>query len=152
MLPDEVKNAIQSAYRQILESKSLTPRYGQRLKIAEIAKSLGQIEVPTANAADEDEDAVGAGEDLGGPICVIEAGTGTGKTLAYVLGTLPVAKYLNKTVILATATVALQEQIHPLAIVGTGLVLVGAWIASRREDVPSAPSIPAGSAAAPGRD
>lgn len=111
MLPDDVKNTIQSAYRQILESKSLTARYGQRLMIAEIAKSLGQIEAPTLNAAQEDEDAIAAGEDLGGPICVIEAGTGTGKTLAYVLGTLPVAKYLNKTVILATATVALQEQV-----------------------------------------
>ena len=111
MLPDEVKNAIQSAYRQILESKSLTPRYGQRLMIAEIAKSLGQIEVATVNGADEDDDEPGPGEDNGGPICVIEAGTGTGKTLAYVLGTLPVAKYLNKTVILATATVALQEQV-----------------------------------------
>lgn len=111
MLPDDVKNAIQTAYRQILENKSLTPRYGQRLMIAEIAKSLGQIELTTLQAKDEKEVQSDTGEDQGGPICVIEAGTGTGKTLAYVLGTLPVAKYLNKTVILATATVALQEQV-----------------------------------------
>src|SRR5690606_12302131 len=103
MLPDDIKQVIQSAYRQILENKSLTPRYGQRLMIAEIAKTLGQID--PAREEDEDE------EEGGGPVCVVEAGTGTGKTLAYVLGTLPVAQYLNKTVILATATVALQEQV-----------------------------------------
>lgn len=103
MLPDDIKQLIQGAYRQILENKSLAPRYGQRLMIAEIAKSLGQIE-PVAEADEE-------GADAGGPVCVVEAGTGTGKTLAYVLGALPVAQYLNKTVILATATVALQEQV-----------------------------------------
>lgn len=106
MLPDEVKKTIQSAYRQILESKSLTPRYGQRLMIAEIAKSLGQLEVLSLTGGDEDGPEQGEG-----PICVIEAGTGTGKTMAYVLGTLPVAKHLKKTVVLATATVALQEQV-----------------------------------------
>ncbi|MCB1666409.1 MAG: ATP-dependent DNA helicase DinG [Pseudomonadales bacterium] len=103
MLPDDIKQLIQSAYRQILENKSLAPRYGQRVMIAEIAKSLGQIDP----AVEQGED----GDDSGGPICVVEAGTGTGKTMAYVLGALPVAQYLNKTVILATATVALQEQV-----------------------------------------
>ena len=62
MLPDEVKKTIQNAYRQILESKSLTPRYGQRLMIAEIAKSLGQLEVLSLTGGDEPEQ----GE---GPIC-----------------------------------------------------------------------------------
>ena len=107
MLPDDIKQSIQSAYRQILESKSLTPRYGQRLMIAEIAKSLGSIEVATVQGPSLTEGESGAA----GPICVIEAGTGTGKTLAYVLGALPVAKHLKKKVVLATATVALQEQV-----------------------------------------
>lgn len=108
MLPDEVKTAIQSAYRQLLESKGLTPRYGQRLMIAEIARSLGDIGAISDVASGEDEAERG---DHGGPICVIEAGTGTGKTLAYVLGTLPVARHFKKKVVLATATVALQEQV-----------------------------------------
>lgn len=107
MLPDAVKKTIQSAYRQILESKSLTPRYGQRLMIAEIAKSLGKIDA-LALTGDDDADAGAQGE---GPICVIEAGTGTGKTMAYVLGAIPVAQHLKKTIVLATATVALQEQV-----------------------------------------
>ncbi|MDP1930716.1 MAG: ATP-dependent DNA helicase DinG [Gammaproteobacteria bacterium] len=113
MIPDEVKNVIQSAYRQILESKGLTPRYGQRLMIAEIARSLGGI-VDTERAALQAPVPMEGEPDPElppGPICVVEAGTGTGKTLAYVLGTLPVARHLKKTVILATATVALQEQV-----------------------------------------
>ena len=86
MLPDDVKNTIQSAYRQILENKSLTPRHGQRLMIAEIARSLGGIldaeraalQAPVPMEGEPDP------ELPPGPICVIEAGTGTGKTLAYV--------------------------------------------------------------------
>ena len=113
MIPDEVKNSIQSAYRQILENRGLTPRYGQRLMIAEIARSLGGIvdiekaalQAPVPMEGEPDP------ELPPGPICVVEAGTGTGKTLAYVLGALPVAKHLKKTVVLATATVALQEQV-----------------------------------------
>ncbi|PCJ16474.1 MAG: ATP-dependent DNA helicase DinG [SAR86 cluster bacterium] len=96
MLADEVKNTIQSAYRQLLESRELTPRYGQRLMIAEIAKTLSVL------ASDDDHDP---------PVCVVEAGTGTGKTMAYVLAVLPLAKALNLKVVIATATVALQEQV-----------------------------------------
>ena len=42
---------------------------------------------------------------------MIEAGTGTGKTLAYLLATIPLAQALNLKVVIATATVALQEQV-----------------------------------------
>jgi len=95
MLADDVKKDIQSTYRQLLESRDLTPRYGQRLMIAEIAKTLSTL------TDDESES----------PICVVEAGTGTGKTMAYVLAVLPLAKALNYKVVIATATVALQEQV-----------------------------------------
>ena len=96
MLADDVKNSIQLAYRQLLESRELTPRYGQRLMIAEIAKCLSVL------AADGDGDP---------PVCVVEAGTGTGKTLAYLLAVLPLAKALDYKVVIATATIALQEQV-----------------------------------------
>jgi ATP-dependent DNA helicase DinG len=43
--------------------------------------------------------------------CVVEAGTGTGKTLAYLISAIPVAKALGKTLVISTATVALQDQI-----------------------------------------
>lgn len=95
MLADDVKKDIQSAYRQLLEARELTPRYGQRLMIGEIAKTLSTV------GAEEAEP----------PICVVEAGTGTGKTLAYVLAVLPLARALDYKVVIATATVALQEQV-----------------------------------------
>lgn len=96
MLADEIKDTIQSAYRQLLDSRELTPRYGQRQMIAEIANTLAVL-------ANDERDAA--------PICVIEAGTGTGKTLAYILAVLPLAQALGYKVIIATATVALQEQV-----------------------------------------
>ena len=41
----------------------------------------------------------------------LEAGTGTGKTVAYCLAAIVASELLNKTVIVSTATVALQEQL-----------------------------------------
>lgn len=108
MLPDQIKEEIQQAYKQILASKSLRPRYGQRLMIAEIARALSVIDAEGQQADDSPDT---ADDKDCGPVCVVEAGTGTGKTLAYVLGTLPLARHLGKKVVLATATVALQEQV-----------------------------------------
>lgn len=100
MVDTVVKEKIQSAYRQFLKAKSLKPRYGQKLMIADIARTLSNISC--------DEEGVRDSEDH---VCVIEAGTGTGKTVAYLLATLPVAQALGKKVVISTATVALQEQI-----------------------------------------
>ena len=44
MLDNALKNDIQQAYRNVVEKLGLTPRYGQRLMIAEIARTLGDIE------------------------------------------------------------------------------------------------------------
>ncbi|MBB3101942.1 ATP-dependent DNA helicase DinG [Azomonas macrocytogenes] len=100
MLTPELKSQIQGAYSRFLEAKELKPRYGQRLMIAEVAKVLGDI------ATDED------GRRNGGPAVVaVEAGTGTGKTVAYSLAAVPIAKAAGKRLVIATATVALQEQI-----------------------------------------
>ena len=44
-------------------------------------------------------------------IGLIEAGTGTGKSLAYMLAAIPYALAQKKKVVIATATVALQEQL-----------------------------------------
>jgi ATP-dependent DNA helicase DinG len=93
ILTESVKQTIQQAYSRWLESKGLKARYGQRLMIAEVARALG-----TAR-----------GE--GSAIVAVEAGTGTGKTMAYSVAAIPVAQALDKTLVIATATVALQEQI-----------------------------------------
>ena len=98
MLSEELKERIREAYAAIVESKSLTPRWGQRQMIAEIANTLARL--PAAGETDNDAPAV----------CVIEAGTGTGKTIAYAVAAIPLALALNKRLVVATATVALQEQ------------------------------------------
>lgn len=89
-LTDVVKDEIQTAYRTWLAARDFKPRRGQRQMIAQIARSL---------SADADR------------VAVVEAGTGTGKTAAYCLAAIPVAQSLNKTIVLSTATVALQEQV-----------------------------------------
>ena len=100
MISTELKTQIQGAYSRFLESKSLKPRYGQRLMIAEVAKVLGDI--------DTDEENHRSGDPA---VVAVEAGTGTGKTVAYCLAAIPVAKAAGKRLVVATATVALQEQI-----------------------------------------
>ncbi|MCB1704763.1 MAG: ATP-dependent DNA helicase DinG [Halioglobus sp.] len=98
MLSEELKGTIRAAYNAIVESKSLTPRWGQRQMIAEIANTLSRIP-PT----DIEERGLPA-------VCVIEAGTGTGKTIAYAVAAIPIAQALGKRLVVATATIALQEQ------------------------------------------
>ena len=98
MLSEDIKGSIREAYKAIVESKSLTPRWGQRQMIAEIANTLARIP-PTDD------------EDRGLPaVCVIEAGTGTGKTIAYAVAAIPIAQAFSKRLVVATATIALQEQ------------------------------------------
>src|SRR5690554_864429 len=100
MLTQALKQEIQQAYSHFLQSKNLKPRYSQKLMIAEIARCLGAIET----------DAEGNRNNQAG-LCAIEAGTGTGKTVAYLLAVLPIAKALGKKAVISTATITLQEQI-----------------------------------------
>ena len=100
MLSSELKSQIQGAYSRFLDSKGLKARYGQRLMIAEVAKVLGAIKTDDEGRRD--------GEPA---VVAIEAGTGTGKTVAYSLAAIPSARAAGKRLVIATATVALQEQI-----------------------------------------
>lgn len=92
MLPDTIKERIREAYQTLVEQRELKPRWGQRQMIAEVANALGDPDLPQS-------------------IAVVEAGTGTGKTIAYTIAALPVASARDKTLVIATATVALQEQL-----------------------------------------
>ena len=89
-LTEELKDEIQRAYRSWLAARGFKPRWGQRQMIADIARTL-------------------AGD--GSRIAVVEAGTGTGKTVAYCLAAIPIAQAMDRRVVIATATVALQEQV-----------------------------------------
>ena len=100
MLSSELKQCIQQGYSTYLKAKGHKPRYGQKLMIAAIARTLGGI------SSDNDGERTSDGH-----VCVVEAGTGTGKTVAYLLSAIPVARMLDKKVVISTATIALQEQI-----------------------------------------
>jgi len=92
LLDKATKETIQQAYRKFLKSRDLKPRQGQKQMIAAIANSLSH-------------------EDADKRLAAIEAGTGTGKTVGYLLSALPIARELDKTVVIATGTIALQEQL-----------------------------------------
>ena len=94
MLTDKLKQVIRQSYKAIGENLSnFNPRKQQTFLIAEIAKTL---------AGEYSKDR---------KIITIEAGTGTGKSLAYSLGAIPLAIARDKKVCISTATVALQEQL-----------------------------------------
>jgi len=94
MLSDKLKKAIRQSYKAIGENLThFNPRKQQTFLIAEIAKTL---------AGEYQKDR---------KIITIEAGTGTGKSLAYCLGAIPLALAQDKKVCISTATVALQEQL-----------------------------------------
>ncbi|PYF84737.1 ATP-dependent DNA helicase DinG [Marinomonas alcarazii] len=100
MLSDELKTQIQLAYRASLDAKSHKPRAGQRQMIGAIARTLGNIKRDSEGQRLDEKH-----------VAVIEAGTGTGKTLSYCLAAIPIAKARGLKLIISTATVALQEQI-----------------------------------------
>ena len=92
MIDEGLQAEIRAAYQELTDSLNLVPRWGQRQMIAEVANALADPEAET-------------------PIAVVEAGTGTGKTIAYLVSALPVARARGKKLVLASATVALQEQL-----------------------------------------
>ena len=104
-LDDSLKETIQQGYRAFLKARDLKPRLGQKQMIAAIANTLADIQL------DNDGQRVPDSNRQGNGLCVVEAGTGTGKTLAYLLATLPIARALDKKVVVATATISLQEQL-----------------------------------------
>lgn len=92
MIPETIQKEIQGAYSEFLETLGHRPRAGQKQMIASIARCLMHSQpIPK--------------------IIAVEAGTGTGKTLAYLLAALPIARELGKTLVVSTGTVALQEQL-----------------------------------------
>ncbi|MDB2384728.1 ATP-dependent DNA helicase DinG [Endozoicomonas sp.] len=100
MLEERHKKAIQTAYSAFLEKKSLKARLGQKQMIAEVARELGHIR--------EDDDGVRVSDPS---VTVVEAGTGTGKTVGYLIPSVVMAQATGKTLVISTATVTLQEQI-----------------------------------------
>jgi ATP-dependent DNA helicase DinG len=90
MLADSTKDAIRAAYARLKDGlPGFRARASQGKMIAEVAKAFGQT----------------------GGVAVIEAPTGTGKSMAYLIAGVEVARFQKKKLLIATATVALQEQL-----------------------------------------
>ena len=93
MLTEEIKGVIRATTDGVAAARpGFRRRRSQNLLIAEIAKSC-------------------AGEHGAQKHLIAEAPTGTGKSLGYLLSAYPVAKATQRKVVIATATVALQEQL-----------------------------------------
>ncbi|PSL14874.1 ATP-dependent DNA helicase DinG [Marinobacterium halophilum] len=99
MLSDAQKQEIQGAYSRFLKSRGLTARPAQKQMVAAVARTLAAAGSSVGEA--DDKPVVG----------VVEAGTGTGKTIAYLLAAIPLARAKECRLVLSTATVALQEQL-----------------------------------------
>jgi ATP-dependent DNA helicase DinG len=90
MLTDATKDAIRAAYARLKDGlPGFRARASQGRMIAEVARTFGQT----------------------GGVAVIEAPTGTGKSMAYLIAGVEVARFQKKRLLIATATVALQEQL-----------------------------------------
>ncbi len=94
MLTTKLKQQIRSSFEDAKKQlPNFSNRSSQNKMIAEISKTLAG-EYAESN-----------------PIICVEAPTGTGKTMAYLVSCLPIAKATKKKLVIASANVALQEQI-----------------------------------------
>jgi len=94
MLNPNVQKSIRNSYQNLQHQlENFVPRRAQNYLVAEIARTLaGQYHKSNR-------------------IMVAEAGTGIGKSMAYLMSAIPFALDSNKKVVISTATVALQEQL-----------------------------------------
>ncbi len=92
-MPSEIiAKSVQNAYKALKESlPDFEPRSHQNYMVGQITKALSG--------------------DFENKVIVVEAGTGTGKSLGYLMSAVSVAKNEGKHVLISTATVALQEQL-----------------------------------------
>ena len=92
MVTEQLKTDIRNTYEAFLQEVSGQARRGQMQMLGWITKTLMHTATPQ-------------------PKVVIEAGTGTGKTLGYLIPALMCARAMGKQVVVATATVSLQRQL-----------------------------------------
>ena len=101
MLSDEEKTRMHTCLRTLREAMpGFASRRAQLVMMAEVAHVLGTL-------GDGREGLAEASQRIG----VIEAGTGTGKTLGYLLPAIVLARSRGLRVVVSSSTVALQEQL-----------------------------------------
>lgn len=93
MLSDDLKTQIRASFES---AKNIVPNFkirkAQNMMIAEVSKTL-------------------AGEHADNTVLCVEAPTGIGKTMAYLLSAIPIAKANHKKLVVSSANIALQEQL-----------------------------------------
>ena len=94
MLTTKIQQSIRTSYQNLHHQlDNFIPRRGQNYLVAEITKTLCGHYHPSTR------------------MLIAEAGTGIGKSLSYLMSTIPVALLNQRKVVISTATVALQEQL-----------------------------------------
>lgn len=93
MVTESIRLTIQNQYRAWLGETGRAPRLVQKQMIAAIARTLQSASEGNTNSL------------------LVQAETGTGKTLAYLLAAIPFAQHHEKTLVISTATTALQSQL-----------------------------------------
>lgn len=119
MIPTKVKQQMQRTLESMRDTPGFRSRRGQMIMFAEVAKAIHGVYQEQA----EQHRSI-----------VVEGQTGAGKTLGYLLPALCSALALKKQVVVATANVALQQQIinHDLPrLRKAGLTFEQAFVAGR---------------------
>ncbi len=93
----ETLSVVKEALNNLQKARGLVPRSSQNQMISNIAVTLFDRAEHEPNG--------------GSNIIAIEAPTGTGKSFGYLLPAIPIAKSLEKKVVVSTAVVSLQEQL-----------------------------------------
>ena len=91
VVPEAIRKAIQTSYSALLEQQGFRARSGQKQMIAAISRSLSAQSTTR--------------------ISVLEAGTGVGKSVGYLIPSIITARAQDKKLIISTATAALQDQL-----------------------------------------
>ena len=90
----KLRTEIEECYKKIINNQHIKEREDQKRMIMKIVKTLAK---KTEKKLEK--------------ICIIEAGTGIGKSLAYVLAGINTALYFNKKLCISTSNITLQEQL-----------------------------------------
>lgn len=107
--PSLAEQALQQFDAVVAATPGLRVRAGQRQMARQVAETLARARL--RREADETGDTGEREDGDGRAIAVIEAGTGVGKSLAYAAPAIQMALARGTRVLIATATVALQEQL-----------------------------------------
>jgi ATP-dependent DNA helicase DinG len=103
-VPDELQARIRTAYRDVLASAGRKSRSGQRQMIGTVARAVANARTKDSPLSPDQ-------------FAVIQAPTGSGKGLGYLIGAVPIALAKGLRVVVSVSTVGLQEQLvsHDLA-------------------------------------